>query len=235
MTRSADPVTVNPAPTMNVPVLTLSTLLFALPALQAEEGFTFVEVANPGNVKINTVRKNPTGNVRFKDVPFKLPPSRLGMETDGPRLEGPISVGFTTIVHLPTAIYILLTGRDVKPKFKGKPVGEVVLTFTDAKINEKTLTYPITAGETVREWWADKSETPLQDSTGNPKRVNVYTEPQTRNGKPIAAFMDMYVIELDPTQVPGDLTGIEIKDTSRETVGDTSPSLIIAGITVKHE
>ncbi|HEY3901383.1 MAG TPA: hypothetical protein VGM54_22430 [Chthoniobacter sp.] len=220
---------------MNLPAFILAALLVAFSSLRAEEGYTFVDVASQGNVKINTVRKYPTGDVRFKDVPFKLSASRHGIETDGPRVDGPASEGISTNIHLPTAIYILLSGRDVKPKFQGKQVGEIVLTFTDEKVNQKTLTYPITAGETIREWWAVGNDTLQPDTSVNPKLVNVYTERQTRNGKAITAFLDMYVIELDPAHLPGDLTEIEIRDTSRDTVGDSSPALIVTGITVKHQ
>jgi len=86
---------------MNIPALTLLALLIALTALHAGEGYTCVVVGTPGNAKINTVRKYPTGSVRFKDVPFQLPASRLGMETDGPRLAGPVDFGCTTIVLSP--------------------------------------------------------------------------------------------------------------------------------------
>lgn len=235
LTGRVGPGTVGVIPPMNLPAMTLAMLLLALPSLHAEEGYTFVDVASQGNVKINTVRKYPTGDVRLKDVPFKLSASRRGIETEGPRVDGPAYIGRSTNVHLPTAIYILLSGRDVKPKFQGKPVGEIVLTFTDEKVNQKNLTYPITAGETVREWWASGNDARRSDTSANPKLVNVYTERQTLKGKAVTAFLDMYVIELDRTHLPGDLTEIEIRDTSRDTVGDTSPALIVTGITVKHD
>ena len=43
----------------------------------------------------------------------------------------------------------------------------------------------------------------------------------------------IFVIELD--HIDADLTAIELKDTSQETVGNIAPSLVISGIAVKHD
>jgi hypothetical protein len=47
--------------------------------------------------------------------------------------------------------------------------------------------------------------------------------------------MDMYSIDLEKGVFGHDLKAIEIRDTSKESVGDIAPSLIVTGITVKHD
>jgi hypothetical protein len=211
------------------------TLVGASGALRSEEGYTFIDLVPLANFKINAVKKYPTGHVRLKGVPFVLPAARDALQTQGQFAPGPTSFAIPASVHRPKVVYILLSGGYVKEQFKGQPVGQVILKFADSKAEAKPLTYPITAWETIRETWAYNTNIQQPDSRGNPKLLNVYAEPQSRAGKPATAFLDMYVIDLDAEAVTSDLAEIQILDTSRETVGDICPSLIVAGITVKHE
>jgi hypothetical protein len=154
----------------------------------------------------------------------------MGIQTEGPLEHDPLTFTIPASVHRPRVIYILLSGAYVDEAFKGKQVGEFVLEFAD----KKTVTYPIIAWQTIRETWAYNTDIQRPVSEGNPKLLNVYQERQFR-GKPATAFLDMYVVELDHDVKDKELSSITVNDTSRETVGNVAPSLIITGITVKHE
>jgi hypothetical protein len=204
---------------MRILALSLAAILMALKALPADEAFTCVDLSAAANFKINAVRQYPTGHVRFEGVAFDLPASRMGLQTEGLFAKGPTSFEIPAKVSRPTAIYILLSGGYVRPEFKGKQVGEILLEFT----GEEPLTFPITAWETIRETWAYDSDIQQPDSRGNPKLVNVYRERQIRAGKPATGFLDMYVIELEHLKFGAELNTITIRDTSRETVDNISP------------
>ncbi|HSI15267.1 MAG TPA: hypothetical protein VK961_24675 [Chthoniobacter sp.] len=218
---------------MKFRTLACSVFAFALcpfSNLRADAGFTPIDLAPQANFKLNAEKKSRTGHVVLKGVPFELPASRAALQTEGQSAKGPTSFRIPVSVPRPTEVNILLQGGYVKREFSGKKVGEVVLEFKDGK----QQVYPITAWKTLRETWAYNTEIVPPDSTGNPKLINVYAEPENR-GKPATAFLDMFVIHLEQVGLTAELTAIEIRDLSKETVQDISPSLIISGISVKHD
>jgi hypothetical protein len=155
----------------------------------------------------------------------------MGLHTEGEFSPSPTSFEIPVNVAHPTAVYILLSGTYVRPAFKGKQVGQIILQFASG---EKS-TFPITAWETIREAWAYDNDIQQPVSEGNPRLVNVYKEPQNRTGKPATGFLDMYMIDLERPKPDAELTTITIVDTSRDTVDNKAPALIVAGITVKRE
>jgi hypothetical protein len=215
---------------MNITAFVLSALLMAIRAEQPGS-YTPVDLSASANFKINAIRSYPTGRVKFEGVPFELPASRMGLQTEGQFAKGPESFRIEADVRRVTAVHILLQGTIVRPKFRDLKVGEIVLEFK----NGKKQKFPITAWRTLRDTWASvgKEQEPL--TRGNPRLNNVYKEPQSRGGVAALGLMDMYSIDLEKGVTGNDLKAIEIRDTSKESVGDIAPSLIVTGITVKHE
>ena len=199
-------------------------------ALRDDGRYTFVDLGPLENFKLNAVKKSPTGHVTLGGVPFQILPQRGALQTKGLYAEGPNVFRIPAEIRRPTEIYILLNGGYVKPEFAGKKVGEVVAQFK----NGKEQTFPIIAWKTLRETWSYDDKIVKPDSEGNPKLINVYSEAQNR-GRPAKAFLDMYVIKLEHEEGADELSAIEVRDLSEETVHDICPALIISGVTVKHD
>lgn len=218
---------------MRTPPLGVLAFLVALPlfADPGDDHFTCLDLTPSANFKINFVAHSPTGRVEFKGVPFELPESKQVLQTEGVRAPGPASFHIPAEVARPRAVYILLQGCFVKPQFKGRKVGEIVVEFKGGKKS----TYPITAWETLRETWSYNTQIVQPKATATARLVNVYAEPEYRAGKPSTGFLDMYVIEFERGAMTEDLEAIEINDLSKELLHDVAPALIVSGITVKHD
>lgn len=217
---------------MNIQALVLSALLMGLKAT-APSGALYipVDLSASANFKINAIRSYPTGRTTLDGVPFNLPESRMALQTEGRFAEGPASFRIDADVRRATRVHVLLQGTYVLPEFRDRKIGEIVLEFSDGT----RQAFPITAWKTIRETWASVGKEQEPQTKGNPRLTNVYKEPQSRGGVSALGLMDMYTIDLDEKLAGKDLKVIEIRDTSRETVENIAPSLIVTGITVKHE
>ena len=216
---------------MNLSAFVFSALLLALRPEPQEGPFTTISLDAVSNAQWTHVRQGPVGRAVLGGVPFDLPESRPAARTEGPLAKGPTLIHIPAEVARPEAIFILFSGTYVKPEFKGKKVGEITLEFTTAE----KVTVPIIAGQTIRETWYYDNEIPEPDWHGNPKLLNVYSEPQARGGRPATGFLDMLVIDLERKKLGTTLTKITVKDTSMQTVHNIAPSLWVMGVTVRHE
>jgi hypothetical protein len=201
--------------------------LLGISAVAAQE-FTTIDLTRVTNDKRGHVTAAPTGRALFKGVPFDLPSPPRAIMTEGPFVKTTTSFSVNAKVQRPTCVYILLSGAYVKKEFAGKKVGVVRLRFADGSDQSN----PIVAWETIRETWAYNDEIREAKPTVNPRLINVYSEPQMRGARPATGFLDMLVIDLGQTKVGTTLSGLNIEDTSTETVGDIAPSLVISAITI---
>lgn len=193
--------------------------------------YTSIDLSRLENYKLQGFWEAPTGHVLLGGVPFEIPATRGSLQTKGVGAPGPNNFQIPMEVRKPTDIYILLNGNFVRPQYAGKKVGEFIVTFKGGKKQN----FPITAWKTLRETWSfDDAIIPPQVE-GNPHLENIYAEMERRGDKPATGFLDMYVIKLDHPNWNDELSGIEVRDLSDETVHDVAPSLIISAITVKHD
>jgi hypothetical protein len=215
-------------PTTKIPVGLSYHSLDLTPNLTAANNLPFEHLTIP-----------PNGTVSFKGISFQFPQSgnatfgtQTNREQDRPT-ECPILI--TQPIKDVRTINILINahwldnGRVINPKFAGKKIGEIFVSFTD----ERSFTVDLIGGENIRETWAYKGHAPLPPSNSTyDKLINVYTESQLRGGEPAEAYIDMLQVIIPEKFWSKQLKSIIIKDTSVDTVNDKDPGLNVMGVAV---
>ena len=153
------------------------------------------------NLPVEHLTKAPNGTVSFKGISFHFPQSgnaTFGTQTNrdpNRPTECPIlipqPIKDARTINILINAYWLDKDRAINPRFAGKKIGEIVVSFTD----EKPFIVDLIGGRNIRETWAYKGQPPLPPSnSAYDKLINVYTEPQVRGGEPAEAYIDMLQI-----------------------------------------
>ncbi len=210
----------------------------AMKAIQiTEPRFTTpVDMSSVFNEEMDHLRVHPAGEVQFgkPERDFVFPTPAKGFMTENHwRRQAPQSAHLETHIPQPRRIYAVLTGSAAgDPTYHGKQVGLIILHFADGTQFEAE----IKAGMTLRAetWGYDDANNPQGSVTDGPVTwSNVLAETQNR-GRPAKGFLDMLEIRLPAEKAATPLTGITIKDTSRETLNTFEPGFCIYAISVGH-
>jgi hypothetical protein len=186
--------------------------------------FVKVSLDDIANAPIDHVSSR-YGDVNFGNVPFYINREFTTRDQGNPNrpTEGTLSVNIPS----PQRVYVLLNGAYVSQSSEGDQVGNINFEFNDGS----DLTYPIIAGNNLRETWsASGTITRVSDSSF----YNVLTQSQTRGSQSTYGYMDRYTVEIPYTYQSKTMTGIQIIDTSYNNVGSDNPGLVVQGITVEQ-
>lgn len=191
--------------------------------------FSTVSLDSIANSPIDHLSNPILGNVNLGGVPFLL--KRAFLTQQRFLLENPNRGVINLNVTSPLKIYILLNGAYVLKQFFEKEVGYIEMEFNDGTSFKKS----IVAGKDLRETWAgDENLYTISSISNNFNWQNVWSETQSRGGKPATAFIDMLTIPLPQEFQSRTLTKISIYDSSNDYVGSYDPSLFVMGITVEY-
>jgi serine/threonine protein kinase len=203
---------------------------------QEPQTTTPIDMSLVYNEEMDHLRANPEGTVNFgkPERPFVFSTPAKGFLTENRwGRENAESAHLQMNIAQPRRIYAVLTGSAAgDPSHHGQQVGVIIMSFADGT----QFQAEIKAGITLRAetWGYDDEPTLLGPITDGPVTwSNVLAEAQNR-GRPAKAFLDMLEIRLPPKKAATTLTGITIKDTSRETLNTFEPGFCIYALSVGH-
>jgi hypothetical protein len=192
--------------------------------------FFQVDLSSVRNHKLDSLRDAPRGRVLLDGVPFYLTSEEI--RTQQIFLEHyPTHISISVDVPDPSIVHILINGGYVRPRFRGKKIGEIVLDFDRGTAEP----FPLIAQENILEPWGyANSRLRIIPPQAAYRFKRVFVEEQVRGGR--AAFGFLHKMSLI---IPGPFRGATLKsirvvDRSIEWVDSVDPSVGIQGITIER-
>jgi len=167
----------------------------------------------------------PVGNVTLDGVPFQLS-ERVFKSQASPSPNN----GYLTHITLPVDVsrakrlHLLLTTGNGFKQFSGMMIGEIMVHCDDIPMSVTDLQL----GRDVREWHV------ADNVVSTASRVRQVWSGAITNFPNLTGHIDMLSLDLPEACLNGNLTGIEIIDSSTSTVNSLDPALNLIGVTVEH-
>ncbi|HRF46894.1 MAG TPA: protein kinase [Anaerolineales bacterium] len=167
----------------------------------------------------------PVGSIELGGVVFELDGRAFRSQAEpAPNNTFPTEAGIVLERAGVTRVFVLITSGDGFTRWRGRTVGEIVLTFVGAD----PLIVELVLGENLREWHAADNVVSEADGV-----VEVWRGPITGHPE-LSGVLDLLTIRVPESHAEATLVRIDFRDTSVESVGSRDPAITVAGLVIEH-
>ncbi|MEM7112148.1 MAG: protein kinase [Chloroflexota bacterium] len=164
----------------------------------------------------------PVGEQTWADVPFLISHDIFKTQASAAAFTAfPTEAALSVAVPYATRLHLLLGSGNGFTRFLGDPIGLVVVRCDDEPVELADLVL----GQNIREW----------HSAVNVVSTAPGLTPLWETGGTYSVHLDQLTLDLPASCRTGELTQVEIEDTSATTVQSLDPALNWIGLTVEHE
>jgi hypothetical protein len=209
---------------MKTPQPTATYTPRATPTQQPVVGYHSISLSTQANAALDFA-SSPNGTVTLSGVPFQLS-NRVfkSQASSAPHNNYPTRMSVSLNVPNVYRVHLLLNSGNGFTQFNEKVIGVVFAHCNDSSIRVTDLVL----GRDIREWHVEDNVVSTSSRTQQVWTGVIIDFPN------LSGHIDMLSLDLPKECQNAKLTGLEIIDSSVDTVGSLDPALNIIGITVEY-